>query len=131
MKADVLNVIPEMRAGTIARTAGLTTLDNRWCEVDFLTFESVAQKNVHVLGDSIQGAPGMPKSGHMANQHGKTCGCRGGDDDRARGSLVAGLCQHLLQLRDRRRGGTRGECSQLQRREKDHVDGARLGWPNA
>jgi len=73
MKADVLNVIPEMRAGTIARTAGLTTLDNRWCEVDFLTFESVAQKNVHVLGDSIQGAPGMPKSGHMANQHGKTC----------------------------------------------------------
>ena len=73
MKADVLNVIPEMRAGTIARTAGLATLDNRWCEVDFLTFESKAQKNVHVLGDSIQGAPGMPKSGHMANQHGKTC----------------------------------------------------------
>ena len=73
MKADVLNVIPEMRAGTIARTAGLATLDNRWCEVDFLTFESKAQQNVHVLGDSIQGAPGMPKSGHMANQHGKTC----------------------------------------------------------
>jgi len=25
------------------------------------------------LGDSIQVAPLMPKSGHMANQHGKTC----------------------------------------------------------
>jgi NADH dehydrogenase FAD-containing subunit len=38
-----------------------------------LTFESKAAKNVHVLGDSIQIAPAMPKSGHMANQHGKTC----------------------------------------------------------
>jgi NADH dehydrogenase FAD-containing subunit len=41
--------------------------------VDFLTFESKAAKNIHVLGDAIQVAPLMPKSGHMANQHGKTC----------------------------------------------------------
>src|SRR5699024_2071983 len=53
--------------------AGLTTANDRWCEVDFLTFESVAVPNVHVLGDAIQVAPAMPKSGHMANQHGKTC----------------------------------------------------------
>ena len=26
---------------------------------------------IHVLGDAIQIAPLMPKSGHMANQHGK------------------------------------------------------------
>ncbi|HEY3583037.1 MAG TPA: FCSD flavin-binding domain-containing protein, partial [Casimicrobiaceae bacterium] len=26
---------------------------------------------IHVLGDAIQVAPQMPKSGHMANQHGK------------------------------------------------------------
>ena len=26
---------------------------------------------IHVLGDAIQVAPLMPKSGHMANQHGK------------------------------------------------------------
>jgi len=26
-----------------------------------------------VLGDAIQVAPGMPKSGHMANQHAKVC----------------------------------------------------------
>jgi len=39
--------------------------------VDFLTFESTAAKDVHVIGDSVQSAPGMPKSGHMANSHGK------------------------------------------------------------
>lgn len=73
VKANVLNVIPNMRCGDIAVNAGLATDNRRWCEVDFLTFESKAAKNVHVLGDSIQVAPGMPKSGHMANQHGKTC----------------------------------------------------------
>jgi NADH dehydrogenase FAD-containing subunit len=73
VKADVLNVIPPMRAGAIAVQSGLATANKRWCEVDFLTFESKAAQNVHVLGDSIQIAPGMPKSGHMANQHGKTC----------------------------------------------------------
>ena len=73
VKADVLNVIPGMRAGDLAVKTGLATANKRWCEVDFLTFESKAAQNVHVLGDSIQIAPGMPKSGHMANQHGKTC----------------------------------------------------------
>ena len=73
VKAHVLNVIPSMRAGEIAVKSGLATANKRWCEVDFLTFESKAASHVHVLGDSIQIAPGMPKSGHMANQHGKTC----------------------------------------------------------
>jgi NADPH-dependent 2,4-dienoyl-CoA reductase/sulfur reductase-like enzyme len=73
VKANVLNVIPTMRAGEIAVKSGLATANKRWCEVDFLTFESKAAKNIHVLGDSIQIAPAMPKSGHMANQHGKTC----------------------------------------------------------
>jgi NADPH-dependent 2,4-dienoyl-CoA reductase/sulfur reductase-like enzyme len=73
VKANVLNVIPSMRAGEIAVKSGLATANKRWCEVDFLTFESKAAKNVHVLGDSIQIAPIMPKSAHMANQHGKTC----------------------------------------------------------
>ena len=72
-KAGVVNVIPNMRAGDIAVKTGLATANARWCEVDFLTFESKAHKNIHVLGDSIQIAPAMPKSGHMANQHGKTC----------------------------------------------------------
>ena len=73
LKATVLNVIPPMRAGEIAVKTGLATANKRWCEVDFLTFESKTAKNIHVLGDSIQIAPAMPKSGHMANQHGKTC----------------------------------------------------------
>jgi len=72
-KAGVANVIPNMRAGEIAVKTGLATANARWCEVDFLTFESKAAKNIHVLGDAIQIAPAMPKSGHMANQHGKTC----------------------------------------------------------
>ncbi|MBK8072698.1 MAG: FAD-dependent oxidoreductase [Ramlibacter sp.] len=73
LKASVLNVIPSMRAGDIAVKTGLATANKRWCEVDWLTFESKAAKNVHVIGDAIQVAPLMPKSGHMANQHAKTC----------------------------------------------------------
>ena len=71
IKAQVLNVVPSQRAGDIAHNAGLTTANKRWCEVDWLTMESVAARNVHILGDALQVAPGMPKSGHMANQHGK------------------------------------------------------------
>jgi len=72
IKADVLNVVPPMYAGSVVRDAGLATANNRWAEVNWLTMESVAAPGVHVLGDSIQTAPRMPKSGHMANQHGKT-----------------------------------------------------------
>ena len=73
VKAAVLNVVPPMRAGDIAFKTGLATANRRWCEVDFLTHESKVAKNIHVLGDAIQAAPAMPKSGHIANQHGKTC----------------------------------------------------------
>jgi NADPH-dependent 2,4-dienoyl-CoA reductase/sulfur reductase-like enzyme len=73
VKAHVLNVVPPQRAGKIAADAGLITANNRWCGVDFLTYESSAVKNVHVLGDAIMAAPQMPKSGHMANQHAKVC----------------------------------------------------------
>ena len=73
VKADVLNVIPPQRASAIARSAGVVTANDRWCDVDFLTFESVKVKNIHVLGDAIQIATGMPKSAHMANQHAKVC----------------------------------------------------------
>jgi NADPH-dependent 2,4-dienoyl-CoA reductase/sulfur reductase-like enzyme len=73
VKADVLNIIPPQKASSIAATAGVVTANNRWCEVDFLTYESIKVKNVHVLGDAIQIAPGMPKSGHMANNQAKVC----------------------------------------------------------
>lgn len=71
VKADVLNVLPPMRAGLIAVQTGLANANARWCNVDYLTFQSTAAKDIHVLGDSIQIAPGMPKSGHMANSHAK------------------------------------------------------------
>ena len=70
-RGDVLNVIPPQRAGEIAKP--FITANRRWCEVDWLTFESKAAKNVHILGDSLQIAPAMPKSATMANGHGKVC----------------------------------------------------------
>jgi NADPH-dependent 2,4-dienoyl-CoA reductase/sulfur reductase-like enzyme len=73
VQADVLNVIPPQRAGSIAVQSGLANVNARWCGVDFLSFESTQSKNIHVLGDAIAVAPLMPKSAHMANQHAKVC----------------------------------------------------------
>lgn len=71
VRADVLNVLPSMRAGALAVQAGLANANGRWCHVNFMNFESTAVPGIHVLGDSIQVAAGMPKSGHMANSHAK------------------------------------------------------------
>jgi len=71
VKADVLNVIPPQRAADIARGAGLVNVNSRWVGVNWLTMEATAAPGVHVLGDAVFSAPAMPKSGHMANQHGK------------------------------------------------------------
>ena len=73
VKGDVLNVVPPHAAGNIARQAGLINANQRWCAIDWLTCESTAVKGIHVLGDATLSAPGMPKSGSMANQHGKIC----------------------------------------------------------
>ncbi|HLX30250.1 MAG TPA: FCSD flavin-binding domain-containing protein, partial [Casimicrobiaceae bacterium] len=64
---------PPHGAGAIARSAGVITANDQWCEVDFLTFESIRVPGIHVLGDSVQTAPLMAKAGQMANQHGKVC----------------------------------------------------------
>jgi sulfide dehydrogenase [flavocytochrome c] flavoprotein chain len=72
VKADVINALPDMRAGAIALQSGLANLANgRWCGVNYQSFESTVAKDVHIIGDAIQVAPLMPKSGHMANNHGK------------------------------------------------------------
>ncbi len=65
--------MPPQRAGDIARKAGLITTNDRWCGVDWRTTESTVAKGVHVLGDATLSAPGMPKSGSMANQQAKVC----------------------------------------------------------
>ncbi len=75
VRADVLNVLPPMRAAALAVQSGLTGgpghAAGRWCRVNYLDFESTVAKDIHVLGDAIQAAPGMPKSAHMANAHAK------------------------------------------------------------
>jgi NADPH-dependent 2,4-dienoyl-CoA reductase/sulfur reductase-like enzyme len=72
VKYDVLNLIPPQRAGEICVQADLVGADKRWCEVNHVTYESVKQKGVHVLGDSTTGLP-VPKSGTVANAMGKIC----------------------------------------------------------
>lgn len=73
VKADLWNVIPPQRAGLIARQAGLANVEGRWCEVDFLSYESKVAPGVHVIGDAVASAPGVPKSAHIANQQAKVC----------------------------------------------------------
>jgi sulfide dehydrogenase [flavocytochrome c] flavoprotein chain len=70
VKYDVLNLIPPQRAGQIAVDAGLAGADGRWCEVNHITYESLKQPNVHVIGDATTGLP-VPKSGNVANNMGK------------------------------------------------------------
>ncbi len=69
--ANVLNIIPPQRAGKPAQMAGLNNIDKRWCEVDFLTYESRLAPNVHVIGDSVSAA--LPKSAHMATSQARVC----------------------------------------------------------
>ncbi len=71
VKADVLNVIPPQRAADIARSTGLITHNNRWCDVDWRTMESKKLPGIHILGDATLAAPAMPKSASMASNHAK------------------------------------------------------------
>jgi sulfide dehydrogenase [flavocytochrome c] flavoprotein chain len=71
VRADVLNVLPAMQAGSLATASGLATVNGRWCGVNYLNFASTQHKDIHVIGDAIQIAPAMPKSAHMASSHAK------------------------------------------------------------
>lgn len=71
VQANVLNVIPPQRAGKIAQIVGAANVDKRWCEVDFLTYESKIVPNVHIIGDSVSAA--LPKSAHMATSQARVC----------------------------------------------------------
>jgi sulfide dehydrogenase [flavocytochrome c] flavoprotein subunit len=72
-KAGVANIIPPMRAGAFAFTAGLIGEGDGWAKVDSFTFESQVLKDVFVIGDSTHtGTVGpVPKSGFAANSMGK------------------------------------------------------------
>jgi sulfide dehydrogenase [flavocytochrome c] flavoprotein subunit len=68
----LLNVIPPHRAGTIARTLGLTDASG-FAPVDGRTFESTmpGRTGIHVLGDASKTT--LPKAGHVGNQGAKIC----------------------------------------------------------
>jgi sulfide dehydrogenase [flavocytochrome c] flavoprotein subunit len=68
-RADLFNIIPPQQAGRIAQP--LINVNNLWVGVEFQTWESTRAPGVHVIGDAIAAAPAMPKSGFMANNHGK------------------------------------------------------------
>lgn len=68
----VVNVIPNQRAGEIVTRANLANdPTGRWARVNPLTYASVTNPEIHILGDSQ--ATGQPKSGHMANSQAKVC----------------------------------------------------------
>ena len=67
----VANVIPPQKAGTIAALAGVAD-HTGWCPVDPVTFESLQQKNIHVIGDAAL-AGAMPKSAFSGSIEGKLC----------------------------------------------------------
>jgi sulfide dehydrogenase [flavocytochrome c] flavoprotein chain len=71
IKADVLNILPPMKAGGVAAMAGVVGSDGRWCAVDFLSYESKTHQNIHIIGDAVSSS--LPKSGHMANAQAKVC----------------------------------------------------------
>ncbi len=71
VSAEVLNIIPPQRAGKPAQMLQLNNIDKRWCEVDFLTYESKLAPNIHVIGDSVSAA--LPKSAHMATSQAHVC----------------------------------------------------------
>ncbi|MBI4995698.1 MAG: NAD(P)/FAD-dependent oxidoreductase [Rhodocyclales bacterium] len=85
--ARVLNYIPNQKAAPIA--AGLGTDAAGFVPVNPLTYATLAQPDVHVIGDSASvpatDGRGIAKSAHMANAEAKVCAdailrALGGDD---------------------------------------------------
>jgi len=70
-QAQVANVIPPQKAGSIADLSGVADRSG-WCPVHPETFESKLQKGIHVIGDAaLTGA--IPKSAFAANAEAKIC----------------------------------------------------------
>jgi NADPH-dependent 2,4-dienoyl-CoA reductase/sulfur reductase-like enzyme len=67
-KGDVINVIPQQRAGEIAHKAGTTEGD--WVPINPENFGSKKVKDIYVLGDAAIAAD-MPKSAFAANNQAK------------------------------------------------------------
>lgn len=72
VRGDVVNIIPLQRAPQLCKDAGVRndTLD-RWCTVDYVTYESTSVPGIHVIGDPVMS--NMPKSAHVSNNQAKIC----------------------------------------------------------
>lgn len=70
-KYAVANVIPPQRAAHITMLAGAAD-HTGWCPVDPVSFKSLRQKNIHVIGDAAL-AGAMPKSAFAACVEGELC----------------------------------------------------------
>lgn len=69
IQADVVNIIPPMKAGKLAAALGLAD-SSGWCPVERRSFVSTQVPDVHVIGDASV-ADAMPKSGFSANTQAK------------------------------------------------------------
>jgi sulfide dehydrogenase [flavocytochrome c] flavoprotein chain len=71
--ADVINFIPDQRAGKLAFDLGLIPEKKLWAPVNPLNLESTLVPGVHVIGDATDALTSgpMPKSGFVANSMGK------------------------------------------------------------
>ncbi|MBF6057367.1 MULTISPECIES: NAD(P)/FAD-dependent oxidoreductase [Thiomicrorhabdus] len=68
IKADVINIIPEEKAGRFAIANGLA-LGKNWVPYEPKTFASKVHPDVYVIGDTVD-AP-MPKTGYVASNQAK------------------------------------------------------------
>ncbi len=68
--AAVLNPIPPQKAPKLLADTGL--LDGRFAPVNPVTFESILEDDIHIIGDACY-VGSVPKAGHIANQEAKTC----------------------------------------------------------
>lgn len=71
ISAPVINIIPPQKAAEIADRAGVSDATG-WCPIDPVTWESILQPNIHVIGDATIASP-MPKSAFSANLQAKVC----------------------------------------------------------
>lgn len=93
----VANVIPPQVAGQIAAAAGVAD-HTGWCPVDPVTFESLLQKNIHVIGDAAL-AGAMPKAAFAAAVEGRLCAAAIVDMLAGRAPVAAkllGACYSLI-----------------------------------
>jgi NADPH-dependent 2,4-dienoyl-CoA reductase/sulfur reductase-like enzyme len=68
-RADLANIIPEQRAGRIARDAGFTD-QTGYCPIEPTSMRTLEDHNIHIIGDACI-AGDMPKAAFSANSQAK------------------------------------------------------------